>query len=228
MPVVGQCATYQRYEITQSIFNTSSDIMMLIIAIPLLLSVRLPLQQKAVLLIVFGMGVFVIVAAILTKIYCLVPSLMSYVYLNWYFREASVSLYVTNLPALWSLVRDAFPQLKSWGFETKKSSGSGKHWPVSRGDRQKHRGHKSFPMQTFSRLGSKGENMHRSVSQSQERIHETDEFHGQPNSKPQPLEIKRDVTFTVEKELIDKDLEAGDPGYFESQQGGQTRCTASG
>lgn len=226
--MVAQCATYQHYEITQSIFNTSSDIMMLIIAIPLLLSVRLPLQQKAVLLVVFGMGAFVIVAAILTKIYCLVPGLISYVYLNWYFREASVSLYVTNLPALWTLVRDVFPQLKSWGFETKKSSGSGRHWPVSGGERRKHRNLKSFPMQTFSRLGSKGGNMHRSVSQSQERIHETDEFREQQNGKPQPLEIQRDVTFMVEKELINKDLEAGDPGYFESQQGGRTRCTASG
>lgn len=201
--------------------------MMLVIAIPLLLSVRLPLQQKAVLLIVFGMGVFVIVAAILTKIYCLVPDLISYVYLNWYFREASVSLYVTNLPALWSLVRDVFPQLKSWGFESKKSSGSGKHWPGSRGEGLKHRDRDSFPMQTFSRLGSKGGNIHQSFSQSQERMHDSDDFGGESKGKPQALEIKRDVTFTVEKELIDRDLEAGDPGYFESQQGGQTRCTAS-
>lgn len=203
--------------------------MMLIIGIPLLLSVRLPIQQKAVLLVVFGMGIFVIVAAILTKIYCLVPDLISYVYLNWYFREASVSLYVTNLPALWSLVRDVFPQLKSWGFETKKSSGSGRHWPVSREERRrKHRNLKSFPMQTFSRLGSKGGNMQQSVSQSQERIHETEEFQRHPNGKPQPLEIQRDVTFTVEKGMIDKDIEVGDPGYFETQQGGQTHCTASG
>lgn len=202
--------------------------MMLIIAIPLLLSVRLPLQQKAVLLIVFGMGVFVIVAAILTKIYCLVPGLISYVYLNWYYREASVSLYVTNLPALWSLIRDVFPQLKSWGFETKKSSGSGKNWPASPEEGRKRRDLKSFPLQTFSRLGSKGGNIHRSVSQSQERINDMDDFRVKPHGKPQPLEIQRDVTFTVEKAPIDHDLEAGDAGYFESQQGGQTRCTASG
>jgi len=50
-----------------------------LIGLPLLLSVRIPLQQKAVLLVVFGMGIFVIVAAIITKIYCLVPSLISYV-----------------------------------------------------------------------------------------------------------------------------------------------------
>ena len=58
------------------------------------------------LVFVFGMGGFVIVAATLTKVYCLVPNLISYVYMNWYFREASVAVYVTNIPTLWPLVRD--------------------------------------------------------------------------------------------------------------------------
>lgn len=67
--------------------------------------------------------------------------------------------------------------------------------------------------------------MQQSVSQSQERINGAGGFRRNPNDKPQPLEIKRDVTFTVEKGLIDKDLEAGDPRYFEPPQ---TRCTANG
>jgi hypothetical protein len=54
----------------------------------------------------------VIVAAILNKVYCLVPSLISYVYMNWYFREATVAILVTNLPLIWSLLRDVFPALK--------------------------------------------------------------------------------------------------------------------
>jgi hypothetical protein len=72
-----------------------------------------------ILLSVFGMGIFVIVAALLTKIYSLVPALTSYSYLNWYFREASVSLYVTNLPALWALLRDTFPAIKNWGYSSR-------------------------------------------------------------------------------------------------------------
>lgn len=60
---------------------------------------------------VFGMGGFVIVAAVHRAIYCLVPSLISYVYTNWYFREASVAVYVTNLPGIWLLLRDIFPGL---------------------------------------------------------------------------------------------------------------------
>lgn len=43
-------------------------------------------------------------------IYCLVPSLISYVYMNWYFREATVAVYVTTLPGIWVLLQDTFPK----------------------------------------------------------------------------------------------------------------------
>lgn len=99
---------------------------MLLVAIPLLVSVRLPLKQKLILVLLFGMGIFVIVAAILTKVYCLVPSLISYVYMNWYFREATVAMLVTNLPLVWSLLRDIFPALKSWtGVRISRGVGTG-------------------------------------------------------------------------------------------------------
>lgn len=202
---------------------------MLIIAIPLLFSIRLPVQQKAVLLIVFGMGVFVVVAAILTKIYCLVPSLITYVYLNWYFREASVSVYVTNMPALWSLLRDIFPHLKSWGFESKKSSMSGKTFPSSTGISRRHSRNrvnsKSFNMQSFTRLANIGADPHQSLNQSQERINATGEDM-LTHMLPRALEIQRDITFIVEKELND-DLESGNLEFFVPQQRGETRCTTS-
>lgn len=224
-----QCASYQRYEIAEFIFNTSSDIMMLIIAIPLLVSIRLPVQQKAILLIIFGMGVFVVVAAILTKIYCLVPSLMTYVYLNWYFREASVSVYVTNLPALWPLLRDVFPHLKSWGFESRKASVSRKTFPSSAGNNrrqsQNRMNSKSFNMQSFPRLANIGGDSHQFLSQSQERINEMDDDMSK-QTIPRTLEIQRDVTFTVEKEWHD-DLERGNSEHFVPQRRGETRCTSS-
>lgn len=206
--------------------------MMLIIAIPLLFTVRLPVQQKAVLLIVFGMGVFVIVAAILTKIYCLVPSLITYIYLNWYFREASVSVYVTNLPALWSLLREIFPHLKSWGFESKKSSVQGKTFPSSAGNSRRHSRNrvnsKSFNMQSFTRLANIGGDPHHLLSQSQERINGVARVGEDVPKRPIPrmLEIQRDVTFTVEKEW-NNDLESGNAEYFVPQQRGETRCTSA-
>ena len=88
---------------------------MLLVAIPLLAQVRVPLKQKIILMLVFGMGIFVVIAAILTKVYCLVPSLISYVYMNWYFREVTVAMVVTNLPLIWSLLREMFPGIMSWG-----------------------------------------------------------------------------------------------------------------
>lgn len=78
---------------------------------------------------IFGMGVFVIIAAILTKVYCLVPSLISYVYMNWYFREATVSMLVTNLPLVWSLLREIFPAIRSRSGGSKKTDNRYRSWP---------------------------------------------------------------------------------------------------
>src|SRR5579862_2581444 len=78
-PIV-QCSTYQHYVITQLCFNVSSDLAMLLIALPLLFSAQLRGKQKAIICIIFGMGVFVIAAAVITKIYSLDPKLLSLVY----------------------------------------------------------------------------------------------------------------------------------------------------
>lgn len=45
-------------------------------------------------------------------------------YLNWYAREASIGVIVTNLPAVWSFLRDIFPELKRWGYRTASDSRS--------------------------------------------------------------------------------------------------------
>lgn len=117
-----QCASYQYYQIVNAVFNISTDVMLLAVGLPPVLKARLTLQQKLILGIVLGMGSFVIVAAILRAIYCLVPSLISYVYMNWYFREASVAVYVTNAPAIWILMRDAFPGLQRLGKSSRKTT----------------------------------------------------------------------------------------------------------
>lgn len=197
---------------------------MLVIAIPLLLSVRLPFQQKAMLLVVFGLGVFVIVAAILTKIYCLVPQLISYVYLSWYFREASVSVYVTNLPALWSILRDVFPRIKGWGFKSKRSE-SGRHWPSSTMNSETRMSINNFPLRPFNGLCSQGEQIAiSSLSHSRERVNEIDRSMAKHTRSQAPLEIKRDITFSVEKESVDVDIEHGDLYW---QKRGQALCTSS-
>ncbi|KAJ9624409.1 hypothetical protein H2203_005144 [Taxawa tesnikishii (nom. ined.)] len=131
-----QCWSYWNFEYVEGVFNITADVAMLLVAIPIVAKVRLPLAQKAPILGIFGMGVFVVTAAVLTKVYCFVPSLLSYEYLNWYAREASIGVIVTNLPAVWSFLRDVFPELKRRGYRTASDSRSNTQgWGTSGGTR---------------------------------------------------------------------------------------------
>lgn len=107
------CMVLYDYMIVQATFNISSDLFMLLIPLPLIMGVAVPIKQKLVLLIVFSMGIFVIVAAVLTKAEFFI-SIYSADYMFWYTREASVAVYVANLPCIWPLLREALPVLKSW------------------------------------------------------------------------------------------------------------------
>ncbi|KAL7267276.1 hypothetical protein RUND412_010143 [Rhizina undulata] len=102
-----QCATYQHYSITQAVFNISSDMLMLCVAVPLLLKAKVPLKKKIILLAIFGCGVFVILAAILNKYYNF-SNPFTTIYQLWYIRESSTAVYVSNLPMLWPLFRRIF------------------------------------------------------------------------------------------------------------------------
>lgn len=164
----------------------------LAIGIPILAAIRMPIRQKAVLLVVFGMGFFVIVAAILTKVYCLVPSLISYVYMNWYFREASVAMYVTNLPTIWPLLRDIFPHLRSiMGSHSKTNTDSNmRPWVDSRSHARVNSG--GFAMQPYSKNSTRAE--------SQERINDGD---SDKSLDSRTLKIQLDVSYTVQSETAE-------------------------
>ncbi|KAF2682669.1 hypothetical protein K458DRAFT_390591 [Lentithecium fluviatile CBS 122367] len=107
-----QCTTYQHYAIVQAVFNLSSDFGILIVPLPVIASLTLPLKQKIVLGIVFSMGAFVIIAAILTKYYNL-SDVYDTAYMLWYIREASVAILVANLPGIWPLLREHVCFLRS-------------------------------------------------------------------------------------------------------------------
>jgi hypothetical protein len=57
-----QCTTLQYYAISQGVFNISSDALMLLIPLPLIIRMAVPWRQKIVLVIIFSMGIFVILA----------------------------------------------------------------------------------------------------------------------------------------------------------------------
>ncbi|KAL4885520.1 hypothetical protein BJY04DRAFT_214318 [Aspergillus karnatakaensis] len=108
MPVQDmQCATYQRYSITQAVFNISSDAAMLAIPVPLLIKAQMKTTKKVLLLCIMSLGVFTIVAAILNKVFNFASPLTT-TYQIWYIREASTAIYVANLVCMWPLLRKLF------------------------------------------------------------------------------------------------------------------------
>lgn len=121
-----QCTTLANYAIVQASFNISSDILMLGIPIPLIVRMKLPWRQKIVLVFIFSLGVFVVIAALLTKVFNL-TDVYSPGYMLWYVREASVAVYVSNLPMIWPMLREWFPSLKymSPGFGRSRYTGAG-------------------------------------------------------------------------------------------------------
>lgn len=207
-----QCSSYQYYQIVNAVFNISTDILILAVGVPPVLKARLSLQQKLILGIIFGMGTFVIVAAILRAIYCLVPSLISYVYMNWYFREASVSIYVTVLPGIWVFLREMFPILQKFtsrkGTKVSSSRGGDHQQTPWRQPHNKNRSHleskeldfdldtypisKSIAAATESELGERG-------NVSGEHGHGDSDSTGSGRYEAGMHEIRRDVTFTVER-----------------------------
>ncbi|KAL8742912.1 MAG: hypothetical protein Q9184_008179 [Pyrenodesmia sp. 2 TL-2023] len=145
------------------------------------------------------MGIFVITAAVLCKVYGLYAPLISYSYLNWFFREASVSVYVTNIPVIYSLLREVFPKLARWGYRSNQGSVT-----RSNGNGRNRTGTKDIGMKpVFNRLGSTTDDNEDSLkTQSQEHII--------PYKNPDPLKIHKDVTFSVQQgSSDDEDLEAG-------------------
>ncbi|KAL8853744.1 MAG: hypothetical protein Q9221_001387 [Calogaya cf. arnoldii] len=212
-PVTEQCWSYYNYEIVEGCFNVSADLALLFVGLPLLFKTRIPLQQKMILLIIFGMGMFVIAAALLCKIYGLYAPLISYSYLNWFFREASVSVYVTNIPVIYSFLREIFPSLAKWGFNGSKGSATRSNGNL----RHTRPSNKDIGMKPFSRLGSTADDNDDSLkTQSQEHIIQYKEPSPYKENKdpystePGQLKIHKDVTFSVQKTSSDDDdLEPG-------------------
>jgi hypothetical protein len=124
MPVQDlQCATYAHYSITQAVFNISSDAVMFIIPIPLIVKAQLKRRRKVVLIGVMSLGLFTIIAAILNK-YFNFASPMTTQYQLWYIREASTAIYVANLMCWWPLLRKLFG-LKAFQYNSNRGQRGG-------------------------------------------------------------------------------------------------------
>ncbi|KAF2087211.1 hypothetical protein K490DRAFT_2218, partial [Saccharata proteae CBS 121410] len=99
-----QCANYANYCITILVFNTSSDILICMVPMPLIWKARMKPKKKWLMYTVFSLGIFNIICAVLNKVYnWILPG--SLVYMIWYVREASTGLYVANAACCWPLLR---------------------------------------------------------------------------------------------------------------------------
>ncbi|KAF2421182.1 hypothetical protein EJ08DRAFT_738253 [Tothia fuscella] len=102
-----ECSTYHTYTIIQTVFNVSSDLFLLIIPMFPVLVAKTPRSTKAILVGIFSLGIFVILASILNKYYnFIMPN--TTVYMIWHIREASTSVMVANLMCWWPLLRKIF------------------------------------------------------------------------------------------------------------------------
>ena len=169
-----------------------SDVIMLCIPLPILIRAKLPLQKKLILCIIFSLGVFVIVAALLSKYYSFsLPYGVDWVY--WYVREVSTAVIVANIPHCWVLVRRMFNLRAFLSKGTAARSNGGTNERSHDGSRraashQADEGRQWFKM--GSKVGSKSGKSESSVTRtdSEERI------------TGLPLKIYQDVEFHVQNE----------------------------
>ena len=102
-----QCSAAIHHLITNAVFNISSDLLTLALALQMFIRSKLPLKRKLVLCGIFGLGIFVIFAAVLNKYYSFNEPFGS-LWTFWYVRESSTAMIVANLPFLWTLLRRVF------------------------------------------------------------------------------------------------------------------------
>ncbi|OJD37978.1 uncharacterized protein BKCO1_500096 [Diplodia corticola] len=99
-----QCANYGNYCIMILVFNTTSDLLLMWVPIPLIWKAQMKRKKKIMLCAVFSLGIFNVIAAVLNKTYnWILPG--SHVYMIWYVRESSTGIYVANATCCWPLFR---------------------------------------------------------------------------------------------------------------------------
>jgi hypothetical protein len=101
--------------------------MMLCIPLPLLITSQLPRTRKVILCVLFSLGIFVIMCAVINKYYSFAHP-FSPMWEFWYIREASTATLVANMPMCWPLLRrvfnlKAFSGNSSGGLHSRSKSG---------------------------------------------------------------------------------------------------------
>lgn len=109
-----QCSAATNHLITNAVLNLSSDLMIIGIPMPLLFKVKLPKKNKAILIGVFLIGTFTMIAAALNKYYSF-SNPFGIEWTIWYLRESYTAILCANLPLTWPLLQRIF-KLKNWSY----------------------------------------------------------------------------------------------------------------
>ncbi|KAK2037043.1 hypothetical protein LZ31DRAFT_571056 [Colletotrichum somersetense] len=95
-PGNAQCLTWTSYNILQITMNLSTDLILLLIPVTLIIKLRMKIGKKLLLICVFSMGVFVMLCAILMKVAVFTNS-TNPIWFLWSVREVSTAMLVGNL-----------------------------------------------------------------------------------------------------------------------------------
>lgn len=102
-----QCATQTHHLAVNLAFNLSSDLLIILVPLPMFIKAKLELKKKLLLIFPFSLGFFTMVCAILSKKESFTqPFSPEWIY--WYTREASTAMIVSNMPYSWAIVRKIF------------------------------------------------------------------------------------------------------------------------
>ncbi|KAF1929941.1 uncharacterized protein M421DRAFT_91159 [Didymella exigua CBS 183.55] len=163
-----QCDTLLHHRITKAVFNISSDVIMLSIALQMLIRSTLPWKRKLVLIGIFSIGIFVIAAAALNSYYSFARP-YGRTWMFWYVRESSMAVIVANIPFTWTILRELFEvgdfneNVQPWTFHprarTRSVATRMTHYTASSGQRVKNRdspinSHGSRGAQSMTLVGS--------------------------------------------------------------------------
>lgn len=161
--------------------------MILAVGIPLLMKAKVDLKKKIVLVGIFSLGLFVVLAAVLNKYYNF-SNPTTTIYMLWYIREASTAIYVANVPMLWPLLR-RFLKVGSFGGSSSGPNGYAKESVGSSGT-ELSRVRKQGDGKRVVELGTEACS---SPHSSQERINKGSSLHDGR------IEVETRVSFSVEE-----------------------------
>ncbi|KAH8678279.1 hypothetical protein BX600DRAFT_431566 [Xylariales sp. PMI_506] len=103
-----QCLSYFNHLVTNAVVNISSDLLIITVPLPIIWNLpKLGRVKKLGLLLVFTLGIFTILAAVLGKYYVFTnPGTIDWY--TWYIRESSTSIIVACMPCTWTLIQRMF------------------------------------------------------------------------------------------------------------------------